>query len=107
MLHTHNSPVIKNRRTDMKKSFAYLITVLVIASMLCACGMDEKDGVVGNSPRPSAAVDIIPSTEPNIVTSTPSAETSAKPDSAVKSPQVGESGTVTASPGADIDMKKK
>ena len=91
----------------MKKFFSYLIAVLVIASMLCACGMDEKEGIVSNSPRPSAAVDIIPTTEPNIVTNTPSPENSSKPDSAVKSPQVGESGSVTASPAADMDLKKK
>ena len=91
----------------MKKSFAYLIVVLTIASMLCACGMEEKDGIVTSSPRPTAAVDIIPTTEPDIVTSTPSPENSSKPDSAVKSPQVGESGSVTASPGTEMDMKKK
>ena len=91
----------------MKKIFAYLIVALMLASMLCACGVDSGDGVVGASPRPTEDMDIIPSMRPDVSpTIIPDAKTTADVgtsgrdtdsgvdtgDSAGKtSPQVGES----------------
>ena len=83
----------------MKKSFVYLIVVLMLATMLCACGADNKDGVIGASPRPTDAVDIIPSTEPYASSSMiPSVEPSASSSPEVKSPQVGTSEGAKTSP---------
>ena len=40
----------------MKKSFVYLVIVLALAVMLCGCGMDNSDGVIGASPRPTDSI---------------------------------------------------
>ena len=40
----------------MKKSFVYLMVVLMLVGMLCGCGMNDKEGVIGASPRPTDAV---------------------------------------------------
>ena len=31
----------------MKKSFVYLVIALMLALMLCGCGMNADDGVIG------------------------------------------------------------
>ena len=50
----------------MKKSFVYLIVVLMFATMLCACGMDGDDGVIGASPRPTDTIGAIESMLPDV-----------------------------------------
>ena len=91
----------------MKKSFVCLIAVLVLVTMLCACGMEENDGVIGSSPKPSDSVDIMPSTVPEVETSMlPSIEPSAKVSPEIKSPQVGETNNAKASAEPSDSSKK-
>ena len=85
----------------MKKFFAYLLIALMMAAMLCGCGMDSKDGVVGSSPRPTEDMDIIPSMRPDVSpTIIPEAETTADVNSGKNSSGSGEStdrnGTITS-----------
>ena len=92
----------------MKKSFVYLIIVLMLSSVLCACGMDDKDGVIGASPRPTEAIDIIPSVVPDASSSMiPSIEPSATSNPDVKSPQVGATDGARVTPGVDNKTDKK
>ena len=89
----------------MKKSFVYLIVALMLATF-CACGTDDYNGVVGASPRPSDAVDIFPTIEPDVsVSMQPSLEPTSNPE--VKSPQVGATDSVKASPSAGENTPKK
>lgn len=52
----------------MKKSFAYLICVLLMAAMLCGCGASNTDsGMVSSSPAqtlPTATATVMPTTSP-------------------------------------------
>jgi len=91
----------------MKKSFVYLIVVLMLASFLCACGMDERDGVIGASPRPTDAVDIIPTVEPDTASSMiPSVDPTASASPEVKSPQIGATEGAKASPSTSDTSNK-
>ena len=90
----------------MKKSFVYLIVALMLATFMCACGTDDYNGVVGASPRPTDAVDIFPTVEPDVnVSMQPSLEPTSNPE--VKSPQVGATDSVKASPNADVSTATK
>ena len=52
----------------MKKSFVYLICVLLMAAMLCGCGVSSTDsGMVSSSPAqtlPTASATVMPTTSP-------------------------------------------
>ncbi len=52
----------------MKKSFVYLICVLLMAAMLCGCGASNTDrGMVSSSPSqtlPTATATVMPTTSP-------------------------------------------
>ena len=52
----------------MKKSFVYLICVLLMAAMLCGCGASNTDsGMVSSSPAqtlPTATATVMPTTSP-------------------------------------------
>ena len=52
----------------MKKSFVYLICVLLMAAMLCGCGASNTDsGMVSSSPAqtlPTASATVMPTTSP-------------------------------------------
>ena len=54
----------------MKKSFVYLICVLLMASMLCGCGASNTDsGMVSSSPAqtlPTATATVMPTTSPMV-----------------------------------------
>ena len=92
----------------MKKSFVYLIVALMLSTMLCGCGMDDDKGVIGASPRPTDAIDIIPSMIPDVSSSmTPEVYTSAEPTDKAKSPQVGESNSPKSSPAAGESNNNK
>ena len=89
----------------MKKSFVYLVVALMLATMLCGCGMNGRDGVIGASPRPTDTIDsassMIPQVSPTII---PDSKTE---DSAVRStsnPQVGTADD--AKTGADMSNSK-
>ncbi len=75
----------------MKKSFVYLMLTLMLAGMLCGCGMDADDGVIGASPRPTDTMDsassMIPQVSPTVI---PDTEVSAVPSTS--NPQVGSTG---------------
>lgn len=53
----------------MKKSFVYLICVLLMAAMLCGCGVSSTDsGMVSSSPAqtlPTASATVMPTNEPD------------------------------------------
>ena len=55
----------------MKKSYVYLVIALMLAVMLCGCGMNADDGVVGTTPRPenthNAVSSMIPEVSPTII----------------------------------------
>ena len=82
----------------MKKSFVYLVIVLMLATMLCACGMDSDEGVIGASPRPTdtigAVESMLPDVSPTII------PYDDKVDGAVgtSSPQVGATDEAKVSP---------
>ena len=83
----------------MKKSFVYLVIALMLATLLCACGMNADDGVIGASPRPDNTNSPISSTIPDVSpTIIPDAKN--KIDDAVTSsnPQVGVSDEAKVSP---------
>lgn len=90
----------------MKKSFVYLVIALMIATMLCGCGMNADDGVIGASPRPTDTIDsvssMIPQVSPTII---PDEKNSAR-TSETSNPQVGESDDARISPNVS-DMKKR
>ena len=52
----------------MKKSFVYLICVLLMAALLCGCGASNTDsGMVSSSPSqtlPTATATVMPTTSP-------------------------------------------
>lgn len=52
----------------MKKSFVYLICMLLMAAMLCGCGAGSTDGgMVSSSPAqslPTATATVMPTTSP-------------------------------------------
>lgn len=92
----------------MKKSFAYLLVVLMLASMLCACGMSEDKGVVGATPRPGQSTAINPSVVPDAIPSViPSAKPTSEPSPYVKNPQVGDIEGSMTSPEANMGMKER
>ena len=92
----------------MKKSFVYLIVVLILATMLCACGMNEKDGVIGASPRPTDAVDLFPTAAPDTSSSMiPSVEPDADTSPKVKSPQIGATDGMMSDPNSGNTTTKK
>lgn len=84
----------------MKKSFVYLVIALMLATMLCGCGMDGDDGVIGASPRPTDTIDssstMIPDVSPTIIPDTANNDV----DDAVgtSSPQVGAADDARVSP---------
>lgn len=90
----------------MKKSFVYLVIALVLATMLCGCGMNADDGVIGASPRPTDTIDsassMIPQVSPTII---PDAKNSNK-TSETSNPQVGARDDVKVSPSTS-DMKNR
>jgi len=83
----------------MKKSFVYLMLTLMMAAMLCGCGMDADDGVIGASPRPTDTIDsassMIPQVSPTVIPDT-DIDVSAAPTTS--NPQVGSTGDVKVSP---------
>ncbi len=52
----------------MKKSFVYLVCMLLMAAMLCGCGASNTDsGMVSSSPAqtiPTATATVMPTTSP-------------------------------------------
>ena len=52
----------------MKKSFVYLMCMLLMAAMLCGCGVSSTDsGMVSSSPAqtlPTASATVMPTTSP-------------------------------------------
>ena len=83
----------------MKKSFVYLVIVLMLATMLCGCGMDNSDGVIGASPRPDVsvgpAVTAFPEMSPTAV---PDAGNARDGAASTSSPQVGSTDKTEISP---------
>ena len=90
----------------MKKSFVYLMLALMIATLLCGCGMKADDGVIGASPRPTDTIDsassMIPQVSPTII---PDAKNSGRTYE-TSNPQVGMSDDVKVSPSTS-DMKNR
>ena len=85
----------------MKKSFVYLVIALMLALMLCGCGMNADDGVIGASPRPDNTKDpvssIIPELSPTII---PDGKNDIDKPVTSSNPQVGPSDEVKVSPKA-------
>lgn len=74
----------------MKKSFVYLIAVLMLAGMLCGCGMDADEGVIGASPRPTDEVGSLPSMMPEVSpTIIPDGKNTRESSAETSNPQVG------------------
>ncbi len=89
----------------MKKSFVYLMLTLMIAGMLCGCGMDADDGVIGASPRPTDTIasesSMIPEISPTII---PDTDVSSSP--ATSNPQVGSTGNSKTDTGLTDSTKR-
>ena len=90
----------------MKKSFVYLMLALMIATLLCGCGMKADDGVIGASPRPTDTIDsassMIPQVSPTIIPDTKNSGRTYE----TSNPQVGMSDDVKVSPSTS-DMKNR
>ena len=75
---------------------------LMLALVLCGCGMNADDGVIGASPRPDNTKDpissIIPEVSPTII---PDGKNSIDKPVTTSNPQVGVRDDVRVSPKAD------
>lgn len=82
----------------MKKSFVYLVIVLVLSTMLCACGMDGDKGVIGASPRPSDTIGAVESMLPDVSPTIIPYDDEVDGAVGTSSPQVGSTDGAKASP---------
>ena len=77
----------------MKKSFVYLIVAMMLAGILCGCGMDSDTGVIGASPRPTDTITASPTIMPDVSPTIIPDYNAYGDDYTVSSPQVGSSTT--------------
>jgi len=86
----------------MKKSFVYLVIVLVLATMLCACGMDGDKGVIGASPRPTDTIGAVESMLPEVSPTIIPYDDEVDGAVGTSSPQVGASNEAKTSPEVSV-----
>ena len=89
----------------MKKSFVYLIVALMLAGILCGCGMDTDKGVIGASPKPTDTINASPTIRPD-VSPTIIPDNVYGDDYTVSGSQVGPTGTAKPSPKVTEDVKR-